>query len=90
MTRLPEDHVSSRGSAPVDDTRTARIIDREEQIETIRDAFGEEITKRFIRQRIFEIETKRAGDHNDLAALDDDTMVERFIEHRTNTESTQR
>jgi hypothetical protein len=73
---------AAKGRAPVDVERIARIIDREEVVETVKDAFGSEHTRRQIRQRIMEVETKRGGDTNDLAGLDDDSMVDRFIEQR--------
>jgi hypothetical protein len=84
-----EQRVERKGRAPVDVERTARIIDREEQVETIKDAFGEEVTRRFIRQRIMEVEAKRGGDSNDLAALDDDGMVDRFLDQRGQSGSSQ-
>lgn len=77
----PEDMnlVSARGNAPVDDVRTARVIEREEQVEQVTDVWGAQITRRLIRSRILEVECKRAGDHNDIARLEDDAMVERFL-----------
>ncbi len=70
---------NAKGNAPVDVQRTARVIDREEQVESVRDAFGEERTRRFIRQRIYEVESKKGGDARDLSAVDDDSLVERFV-----------
>lgn len=74
-----QDAPERRGKAPVEDSRVARIIDREEQIETVKDAFGEEVTRRYIKQRILEVESTRAGEHNDVAALEDDSMIDRFL-----------
>ncbi len=77
-----------RGRAPIEDSRIARVIDREEQVETTKDAFGEEVTRRFIRTRIREVESKRGGDSQDLAGLDDDGYVDRFLQ-QDNPESSE-
>jgi len=82
-----EENVFGPSKAPVDDTRTARIIEREEQVEILKDPFGQEVTRKFIRSRIMEVESARVGAHEDLAALPDDQTVEGLLAERGNQQN---
>jgi hypothetical protein len=70
------------GRAPVEDSKIARVVDREVDERVFKDAFGAEVTERHIRMRILEVESKRGGAHEDLAALPDEAIIENFLAER--------
>lgn len=69
--------------APVEDERTARMIDKVVQEKITRDAFGEEVTERVIRMRILEVDVKRSGDRDDLGMLPEDERPEHYLIERS-------
>ena len=67
-------------NAPADLGRVVRVIKRDVQEEVTKDAFGAEITRRQIRTEILEVETKKQGAIEDLAAAREDQFAKDFLD----------
>lgn len=66
-----DEGIQKPGRMPVEEKKTMRIIDREEQVETVTDPFGQEMTRRIIKQRIIEVQADRTAAPEDLPSLPD-------------------
>ena len=79
MLRSETENRSTR--APADLGRVARVINREVQEEVTKDAFGAEVTHRLIKMQILEVESKKQGAWEDLAAVEEDNFAKDFLEN---------